>query len=442
MTTLSQRMVDLGTAKSEIREAFAFAQARAAEVGPENVDDFSIGNPSVPAPDTVAQMAHQLVDTVDPILLHGYTPAQGDASVRRALADDLNRRYGTHYDPDCFYLTAGAAGALCCVLSALGCPGDVFLTFAPYFPEYKVFVESAGGTLTAVPANLEDFQIDFAVLETALSPQVKGVIINSPNNPTGVVYSEETIRKLARLLDEKSREYGHPIWLISDEPYREIVYQQAPLPWVPSYYANTLVCYSYSKSLSLPGQRIGYVLVPRTAEDFDLVYAAVCGAGRALGYVCAPSLFQLVVANCAGQTADIAVYRKNRDLPPHRPAGDGVHLRPAGGGLLPLPPVVGARRQGLLPAGPEVRPGAGPRGQLRLPGPRADLLLRAHGADPAGAAQVPEAGGGVPAITVGTRCPVRPHTAQPLGAQTAKINASPNRASVFCRGPALPLRKS
>ena len=218
-------MVELGTAKSEIREAFAFAQARAAEIGPENVDDFSIGNPSVPAPDTVAQMVHQLVDTVDPIQLHGYTPAQGDGAVRQALADDLNRRYGTAYDPDCFYLTAGAAGALCCVLSALGCPGDVFLTFAPYFPEYKVFVESAGGTLTAVPANLEDFQIDFAALEAALSPQVKGIIINSPNNPTGVVYSEATIRKLAQMLTAKSQEYGHPIWLISDEPYREIVYQ-------------------------------------------------------------------------------------------------------------------------------------------------------------------------------------------------------------------------
>lgn len=314
MIQLSQRMVDLGTARSEIREAFAFAQARAAEVGPENVDDFSIGNPSVPAPETVSQAVHDLVDSVDPIQLHGYTPAQGDGSVRQALADDLNRRYGTAYGPDDFYLTAGAAGALCCVLSALGCPGDVFLTFAPYFPEYKVFVESAGGTLTAVPADLEDFQIDFAAFEAALSPQVKGVIINSPNNPTGVVYSEATIRRLGQTLAEKSKEYGHPIWLISDEPYREIVYQEAPLPWVPHYYANTLVCYSYSKSLSLPGQRIGYVLVPPQAQEAGLVYAAVCGAGRALGYVCAPSLFQLVAARCAGQTADMAVYRRNRDL--------------------------------------------------------------------------------------------------------------------------------
>lgn len=314
MIQLSQRMVDLGTARSEIREAFAFAQARAAEVGADKVDDFSIGNPSVPAPETVAETVHRLVDTVDPVKLHGYTPAQGDGQVRQTLAEDLNRRYGTAYGPEDLYLTAGAAGGLCCVLSALGCPGDEFLTIAPYFPEYQVFVESAGGTLTAVPADLEDFQIDFAAFAAALLPRVKGVILNSPNNPTGVVYSEQTIRRLAQLLTEKSAAYGHPIWLISDEPYREIVYQQEPLPWVPSYYANTLVCYSYSKSLSLPGQRIGYVLVPPQAEEAELVYAAVCGAGRALGYVCAPSLFQLVAAACAGQTADMAVYRRNRDL--------------------------------------------------------------------------------------------------------------------------------
>ena len=314
MTNVSQRMLNLGTARSEIREAFAFAQARAAEVGAENVDDFSIGNPSVPAPATVAEAVHKLVDAIDPIKLHGYTPAQGDGQARGALADDLNRRFGTNYTADNFYLTAGAAGALCCALSALSCPGDTFITFAPYFPEYKVFVESAGAELVTVPADIEDFQIDFAAFEQALTPNTKGVIINSPNNPTGVVYSEATIQKLARVLTEKSKEYGHTIWLISDEPYREIVYRDTPLPWVPHYYPNTLVCYSYSKSLSLPGQRIGYVLVPPQAEDADIVYAAVCGAGRALGYVCAPSLFQLVAAECTGQTADIEIYHKNRDL--------------------------------------------------------------------------------------------------------------------------------
>ena len=314
MTNVSQRMLNLGTARSEIREAFAFAQARAAEVGAENVDDFSIGNPSVPAPATVAEAVHKLVDAIDPIKLHGYTPAQGDGQARQALAEDLNRRFGTNYTADNFYLTAGAAGALCCALSALSCPSDTFITFAPYFPEYKVFVESAGAELVTVPADIEDFQIDFAAFDQALTPNTKGVIINSPNNPTGVVYSEATIQKLAQVLTEKSKEYGHTIWLISDEPYREIVYRDTPLPWVPNYYPNTLVCYSYSKSLSLPGQRIGYVLVPPQAEDADIVYAAVCGAGRALGYVCAPSLFQLVAAECTGQTADIEIYHKNRDL--------------------------------------------------------------------------------------------------------------------------------
>ena len=314
MTNVSQRMLNLGTARSEIREAFAFAQARAAEVGAENVDDFSIGNPSVPAPATVAEAVHKLVDAIDPIKLHGYTPAQGDAQARQALAEDLNRRFGTNYTADNFYLTAGAAGALCCALSALSCPGDTFIAFAPYFPEYKVFVESAGAELVTVPADIEDFQIDFAAFDQALPPNTKGVIINRPNNPTGVVYSEATIQKLAQVLTEKSKEYGHTIWLISDEPYREIVYRDTPLPWVPNYYPNTLVCYSYSKSLSLPGQRIGYVLVPPQAEDADIVYAAVCGAGRALGYVCAPSLFQLVAAECTGQTADIEIYHKNRDL--------------------------------------------------------------------------------------------------------------------------------
>lgn len=314
MTNVSQRMLNLGTARSEIREAFAFAQARAAEVGAENVDDFSIGNPSVPAPATVAEAVHKLVDAIDPIKLHGYTPAQGDGQARGALADDLNRRFGTNYTADNFYLTAGAAGALCCALSALSCPGDTFIAFAPYFPEYKVFVESAGAELVTVPADIEDFQIDFAAFDQALTPNTKGVIINSPNNPTGVVYSEATIQKLAQVLTEKSKEYGHTIWLISDEPYREIVYRDTPLPWVPNYYPNALVCYSYSKSLSLPGQRIGYVLVPPQAEDADIVYAAVCGAGRALGYVCAPSLFQLVAAECTGQTADIEIYHKNRDL--------------------------------------------------------------------------------------------------------------------------------
>ena len=311
---VSERMLGLGTSRSVIRELFEYGKQRAAEVGAENVFDFSIGNPSVPAPDSVADAIRQLVEEVDPVALHGYTPAQGAPDVRQTLAEELNARYGTQYHKDNLYLTVGAAAALCCCLSAMGCEGDEFITFAPYFPEYTVFVESAGGKLVAVPADIEDFQIDFAAFEAALNPNTKAVLINTPNNPTGVVYSQATIQKLAQVLEEKSREFGHTIYLISDEPYREIVYAQEPLPWVPSYYANTLVCYSYSKSLSLPGQRIGYVLVPSEVEDFGLVYAAIAGAGRALGYVCAPTLFQMVAARCTGQTADISIYKRNRDI--------------------------------------------------------------------------------------------------------------------------------
>lgn len=314
MARLSEQMIALGSDRSEIREAFEYGKKRAAIVGSENVFDFSIGNPSVPAPQRVSTLIKQLVQDEDPVLLHGYTSAQGDYAAREALANTLNIRFGTNYDADCFYLTAGAAAALCCILTAMACPGDEFLTFAPYFPEYKVFVQSAGGKLIVVPAEIEAFQIDFGAFEERLTQQTKAVIINSPNNPSGSVYSHETISKLSEILTRKSQEYGHPIYLISDEPYREISYTDAPLPWIPSYYNNTLVCYSYSKSLSLPGARIGYALIPREVEDFSLVYAAVCGAGRSLGYVCAPSLFQRVTAMCSNETSDLSVYRRNRDL--------------------------------------------------------------------------------------------------------------------------------
>lgn len=313
MAGFSQRMLALGTASSEIREAFAFAQQRIAQVGPQNVEDFSLGNPSVPAPQAVRDAALALFQDLDPVRLHGYTPAQGDAAVRAALAADLNRRFHTNYSGDALYLTCGAAGALCCVLSALGCPGDEFLTFAPYFPEYQVFVESAGGTLVPVPARLEDFQMDLEALAQAITPKTKAVLINTPNNPTGVVYPQEDLRRLGLLLQARSAAYGHTIYLISDEPYREIFFADPPA-WVPDCYPHTIVCYSYSKSLSLPGQRLGYILIPPELEDASLLYAAVCGAGRALGYVCAPSLFQFVAAKCAGITADLQLYKENRDL--------------------------------------------------------------------------------------------------------------------------------
>lgn len=314
MVKLSEQMVALGSDRSEIRDAFEYGKQRAAIVGAENIFDFSIGNPSVPPPQSITDFIQQITQEADPVLLHGYTSAPGDPTSREALAENLNARFGTSYDADCLYLTSGASAALCCILSALTCPGDEFIAFAPYFPEYKVFVDGAGGKLKVVPAQTEDFQINFEALEQMLTPQTKAVIVNSPNNPTGIVYSSETIRTLSDLLDQKSKAYGHPIWMISDEPYREIFYSDVPLPWIPSYYPNTLVSYSFSKSLSLPGARIGYVLVPKEVADFPQVYAAVAGAGRCMGYVCAPSLFQRIVAHHANETSDLSIYRKNRDL--------------------------------------------------------------------------------------------------------------------------------
>ena len=311
---LNQQMAALGNNRSTIRELFEYGNQRAAVVGRENVFDFSIGNPNVPAPDAVRQAI--LAEAAgDPVALHGYTSAQGAADVRKALADDLNRRFGTSYTGDSLYLTAGAAAALSCAFKAIACPGDEFVILAPYFPEYIMFIErGAGAKCVIVPPSIADFQIDFDALEQALNEHTKAVVVNSPNNPSGAVYSEQTVRQLAALLREKEKQYGHPIYLVSDEPYREIVYDGGQVPFVPIYYDDTIVCYSYSKSLSLPGERIGYVLVPPQAADSADLYAAVCGAGRALGYVCAPSLFQRVVARCVGQTGDISVYQTNRDL--------------------------------------------------------------------------------------------------------------------------------
>ena len=303
----------LGTARSAIRELFEYGKRRAAQVGPENVFDFSIGNPSVPAPEEVNAAAVRLLQTSDSVTLHGYTSAQGDGEARAAIAADLNRRFGTSYGADELYLTVGAAAALTCCFHGLTCPGDEFILFAPYFPEYQVFLQGAGAKVKVVPAETEGFQIDFDALERTLTPATKGLVINSPNNPSGAVYSAATLTRLAALLRAKQEEYGHPIYLITDEPYREIVFH-GPAPWVPDFYENTLVCYSFSKSLSLPGERIGYVLVPRTAAQGELVYACVAGAGRMLGYVNAPSLFQRVAAQCCHLTADLSVYRDNARL--------------------------------------------------------------------------------------------------------------------------------
>ena len=311
---LNQTVLALGKKRSTIREIFEYGNRRAAEVGRENIFDFSLGNPNVPAPDAVRRALLELAGQ-DPVAVHGYTSAQGAPACRKAIADNLNARFGTQYTGDQLYLTAGAAASISICFKALtASPAGAFLVFALYFPEYVVFIEQgAGAKCVLVPPQPADFQIDFAALEARLSANTKGVVINSPNNPSGAVYSEQTIDRLAALLTRKSEEYGHPIYLISDEPYREIVYDGREAPFIARSYPHTLVCYSYSKSLSLPGERIGYVLVP-DVPGFDDLYAAVCGAGRVLGYVCAPSMFQQVVARCAGETADLSVYAENRKL--------------------------------------------------------------------------------------------------------------------------------
>lgn len=311
---LNERMVALGTQRSVIRELFEFGKLRAQEVGAENVFDFSIGNPSVPSPDCINETAMKLIKEMDPVVLHGYTSAQGDAGVRQMIADSLNKRFGTAFHADNFYMTVGAAAALCCCFNGLSNPGDEIIVFAPYFPEYKVFIEGAGATMVTIPADIDAFQIDFNAFEKAINEKTKAVLVNSPNNPCGVVYSEDTVKKLAQMLKDASAKYGHPIYLISDEPYREIVFGGTTVPYLPKYYDNTLVCYSWSKSLSVPGERMGYVLVPDTVKDCRLVYAAVAGAGRSLGYVNAPGLFQRVCAMCADVTADVSVYETNKNL--------------------------------------------------------------------------------------------------------------------------------
>lgn len=311
---VAEKMRELGTKRSSIREIFEFAMKRAALVGPENVYDFSIGNPNVPAPEYIKEAIIDIITNMPPAAVHSYTVAPGALEVRETLAGSINERFGLNISGRNLFMTSGAAAAITISFKALAEEGNEIVAFAPYFPEYKVFVESVGAKLVVVPAQVENFQIDFAAFRKLLTPHTKAVIVNSPNNPSGVIYSEETIKELAAVLREKSREYGHPIFIISDEPYREIAYDGLDVPYIPKYYDNTLVCYSYSKSFSLPGERIGYIMVPDTVEDFGAVYGAVAGAARVLTHVNASSLFQLVVARCAGKPSDISQYEKNGRL--------------------------------------------------------------------------------------------------------------------------------
>ena len=311
---VSEKMYELGTKKSTIRTIFEYGQKRAAEVGAENVFDFSLGNPSVPTPDFIRDAAVDILTHSDPMEVHGYTIAPGKPQVREILAADLKKRFGMEVTGKNLFLTAGAAASVTIAFKALAEAGDEFITIAPFFPEYRVFVEACGGRLIVVPAKTDDFQIDFTALESAITPHTKAVIVNSPNNPSGAVYSAETIRQLAELLHAKEQTYGHPIFIIADEPYREIVYDGLTVPCIPLCYDNTIVCYSYSKSFSLPGERIGYIVVPDSVTDFARVYGAMAGAARVLTHVNAPSLWQLVIARCAGKTADLSTYEHNAKI--------------------------------------------------------------------------------------------------------------------------------
>ena len=310
---ISESFIQLGTKKSEIRELFEYGIRQAAVVGKENVYDYSIGNPSVPAPAAIADIIRELLEG-DSLALHGYTPAAGAMEARRAVADDLSARSGMSIRPENIFFTCGAAPALVAVIRALAVHGAEFIAVAPYFPEYQVFVSCNGGKFVEVAPDTESFQINVEALDRALTPHTQAVIINSPNNPSGVIYSEETLHELASLLERRSTEFGHPIYIIADEPYRELVYDNAVVPFIPSIYRDTVVCYSYSKSLSMPGERIGYVCIPDTVTDSALLFAAVAGASRACGHVCAPSMMQLVIARAAALRPDLAAYDHNRSL--------------------------------------------------------------------------------------------------------------------------------
>ena len=309
---LPEKTLAWGLSRSCIRELAEYGARRKAEIGAENVYDFSLGNPSVPSPEIVNASIAELIKD-NSVNIHGYTTAAGILSLREKLAADLNSRFGLELTPDLFYVTCGAAASLTVTLKAILFPGDEVITVAPFFPEYRVFVEAVGGVLKVVPA-APDFQIDLDAFEKLLSDKTKAVIINSPNNPSGAVFSEDCIKGLAAIMKRHEEKTGETLYLISDEPYREIVYGDITVPCTMNYYDDAIICYSFSKSLSVPGERIGYIAVSNKLNDCRNVYASIMGAGRSLGYVNPPSLFQRVIERSVGQTSDISEYRKNRDL--------------------------------------------------------------------------------------------------------------------------------
>lgn len=311
---INRKMYELGSKRSVIREIFEYSKRRAAEIGGENVFDFSLGNPSVEPPHEIGETIRGLLENENSVALHGYTSAQGDAGTRAAVADYINKRYSVGISPDGIYMTCGAAASLTITLRAIMNPGDECIVFAPFFTEYRVFIENAGGVIVVSEPEKKSFQIDVSDFEKRINENTKAVIINSPNNPSGVVYSEKTVKAVCEVLRKKEAEYQHPIYLIADEPYRELVFDGIDVPYLMNYYDDTVVCYSYSKALSLPGERIGYIAVSPKMQNSREVYLAVCGAGRSLGYVCAPSLFQQVIKKCSEAKVDVNIYKENRDI--------------------------------------------------------------------------------------------------------------------------------
>ena len=310
---INQTAYALGANRSCIRDLFEYGRARAAVVGEENVFDFTLGNPSIPSPAEVNETICRILKDTDSLLVHGYTTAVGDWETRQAIAADLNSRYGANTGAEDFFLGSGAAPELVAVFRALAVEGGEILAIAPYFPEYKPFAENAGLIFKVVPPDVPNFQISLPAVEAMLTERTQAVILNSPNNPSGVVYTRQTLEQLAALLEKKAAQYGHPIYIISDEPYRELAYG-VEVPFLPLIYRDTVVCYSYSKSLSLPGERIGYVYVPKEAADSRELYAAIAGAARACGHVCAPSLWQKVIARCTHLRPDLESYDRNRRM--------------------------------------------------------------------------------------------------------------------------------
>lgn len=310
---INEAMYARGAESSKIREIFTYACERKAQIGADKVFDFSLGNPSIPAPEAVRSSIERSLAECAPEELHGYTPAPGLPAARKAVAASLNRRFGTSYNMGDIFMTVGAAASVSCALHALTSPGDEVIVVSPYFPEYKVWIESCGCTCVEAPAKPCTFRLSVGSIMEAITPRTAAIIVNSPNNPTGSVYSREVLQRLANCLNEVNRSREQPVFLISDEPYRELTYG-AEVPWVPGIYENTVVCYSYSKSLSLPGERVGWVLVPPACFESARVMAAIAGSARALGFVCAPALFQRVVADCVDEPCNVEAYNRNRLL--------------------------------------------------------------------------------------------------------------------------------